>query len=159
MKLKLICGSYSDCIGYCKTHSKSEPFIFKLAYADDNMPFKELNRFVWESRHRYTRFKNRYSGNAVIDMSDWTNERANDKLYAFLYFLKDREELISCVFISENECGRSFCEAVERLFDFERVNLPSMIKNATRAKRIGFTGTSDGEDDCGEDHRTVQTEI
>ena len=83
----LVQGKYSEAIAKCQKILDGNYFEFEFLYTDESERFREIDRFLYESRHTL-RFENEYRGNVVIDISDW-NEKTNSYFDAFMYFLKD----------------------------------------------------------------------
>ena len=108
----------------------------------------KLARFIWDSRHRETRFKNSFEGNLVLDITAWCGQCPNEYLDAFLYYLKDREDKIHCVMICESDIEPQILSAVERLWTVDVIDLSADPDvGAGRKKRsIGFSMDAD----CGD---------
>lgn len=145
--MEIIIGRYDKVLKHCGRLFGREAFIFALSYAGANEPFRELARFVWESRHR-TRYRNHYSGNAVIDVTAWVGEKPNEHFEAFLYYLKDNEDRMTCALISQNVLGSELRAAIERLFDVGVTDLTEADAAVRRPRRIGFSTDDPGEVDA-----------
>ena len=66
-------GEYSEITARLAETFNDIFFDFNFSYTDENEVFREINRFVWESRHLMTRFKNRYYGPVAISLSEWND--------------------------------------------------------------------------------------
>lgn len=154
--MKLLEGKYVDAINYCAKRTDKEPFVFELRYADADTDFRELDRFLWESRHSTgQRFRNRYTGPAVIDITSWNDRVPNDNLRAFLYYMKDHESEIDCYLMSETEFSARITDCVEGLFDIGRpvrVGKPRDKRDKDNGRVIGFAlperRENEHADDC-----------
>ena len=97
--MELIEADYAWSSAHCKKKFPSY-FEFRLSYGSRPEYFREFDRFHWTSRHQCTRFKNRYTGPVVVDVSEWAQESPNTCLTDFLYFLNDKFISEDCVLIS-----------------------------------------------------------
>lgn len=70
----IIQGDYAKITTRLSKTFKNEYFDFNFSFTDENEVFREINRFIWESKHLMTRFKNRYYGSVAISLSEWNNE-------------------------------------------------------------------------------------
>lgn len=140
--MKLIQGDYRKIKMYLKKEMKEgEYFEFKLPYVDENCVFREINRFNDESR-RMTRFKNKYTGNVSVDISDWAEKDTNEYFEAFAYFLLDRVlefESSEVVLTCEKECKQKFLSILEECFLEEICVTDLGVRHKAKEKRvIGF---------------------
>lgn len=55
----IIQGDYAKITARLSRTFKAPYFDFNFSFTDENEVFREINRFVWESKHLMTRFKNR----------------------------------------------------------------------------------------------------
>ena len=128
-KVKLFYGDYESVKEALSTIAYYE---FELQYEQYE---KEINRFLWESRKEMTEYKNRYTGNVVIDLSKW-NERCDKPFFeAFQYFLLDN--VTEIIFILDNKPSNKLLNSLSKKFDIETKEL-SLTKKAIKQKRIGF---------------------
>lgn len=116
-------------------------FDFHFPYVEEQLTFREINRFNDESR-RLTRFKNKYTGKAVINLTEWADKPLNSYFRAFSYFIMDRileygEDSIA--FICETTCSHEFIESLESLYDCSIKLVDVGVKNRENTARlIGF---------------------
>lgn len=136
-EINLYVGPEETCIARCSADAQGEPFVFNLPYVPLSEHFREINRFLWESRHQLTRFCNNYEGNVIVDVTAWNQASVNEYFDAFLYFLKDREESLHCTFISEVDFSDAVCDRISRLFPTKTVRFDSG-SGRKPAARIGF---------------------
>lgn len=141
--MNLIKGPYEKCIEHCIDDENAECFVFDFPYVSISEYFREINRFLWESKHQFVRFKNCYSGKAIVDITAWNKSSPNEYFDAFLYFLKDRESSIDCTFISEPDYSEIVLERINRLFLTNIVPLDSNC--SPTVSRIGFVITTEEE--------------
>ena len=139
--MKLIQGEYRKSKEYILIELKNDYFEFNLPYVDENSDFKEINRFNDESK-KCTRFKNKYSGNVVVNLSEWANKPLNEYFIAFMCFLVDRTlELKNSklIFICEQICSQELICTIEDYFDekIQLIDLGVKTKDRRRAT-IGF---------------------
>lgn len=134
--MKLILGNYEKTIDYCNRMDNGSFFEFLFAYASENETFREINRFIWESKHLATRFKNKYRGAVVIDLSEWCGDAPNKYFDAFMYFIKGNSDDYRVDFISQNECPSALLERLDSFFDIEIIDL-GLDKHSSDTK-IGF---------------------
>ena len=132
-------GDYKKIKGYCNDLFGKDYFEFEFTYVSENDKFKEIDRFLWESRHECTRYKNKYYGNLVIGLNEWNENEPNKYFEAFMYFLKDYLRYAhSCIFFVEAQAGNSLISAVEKYFDLLLKELPLTVKKEEANKKIGF---------------------
>ncbi|MBR0113000.1 MAG: hypothetical protein IJM02_04565 [Clostridia bacterium] len=144
----LIQGDYDRAIGLCdKAFGKYFEFCF--CYVSELEKFRELDRFIWESRH-CMRFQNEYTGEAVIDISDWNNREQyelNDYFDAFLFYLKSKREKIHCTFLTDGYCSQPLQEKIEEFFGNVRtVDLKPKETGRTNGQPIGFCASAERRD-------------
>lgn len=137
--MRLIHGGYSEAIAYCRKKLKSDFFEFDFPFVSMSENFREIDRFLWESRHQCTRFRNRYEGPVVIDVTDWNNQYPNDYFDAFLYFLKSSEKSLTCTLISSEPFSQAVLDRINRLFDAKEISLSEAEKPRRKNRTIGFT--------------------
>lgn len=130
----LIQGKYMDAIERCHKELNGDYFEFEFLYAAETERFREIDRFLYESRHTL-RFENEYEGNVVIDISNWCKKQ-NSYFDAFMYFLKDNADKYNCIFICNRKCPKDIIDIMSELFELEEIclNLPEDAKK----ERIGF---------------------
>lgn len=136
--MRLIRGDYEKAVLYCSEMIKGDFFEFDFPFIPMNENFREIDRFLWESRHQCTRFKNRFEGRAVIDVSDWNRHFPNDYFDAFMYFLKDNEAYVACTLISSESWSEEVTERLKRLFDVKEADVSGGSGDAKKKKAIGF---------------------
>jgi len=142
----LIQGDYSKSKKYADDLMQSEYFEFHFPYVEEQVTFREINRFNDESR-RLTRFKNKYTGKVVINITEWADKPLNSYFRAFSYFIMDRileygED--SVALICETTCVPEFIENLETQYDC-RIRLVDVgVKNRENTTRvIGFIPYAD----------------
>lgn len=130
----LVQGKYSETIKKCQEMFDDDYFEFEFLYTDESERFREIDRFLYESRHTL-RFENEYKGNVVIDISGW-NEKTNLYFDAFMYFLKDNMDKYFCILISNKKCPDKTIEKLNDLFDIEEMCLS--LPEEKKKVKIGF---------------------
>lgn len=141
IKMYLVQGKYSEAIAKCQKILDGNYFEFEFLYTDESERFREIDRFLYESRHTL-RFENEYRGNVVIDISDW-NEKTNSYFDAFMYFLKDNAAKYCCVFISNKKCSDKTIEKFNDLFIIEEICLS--LPEEKKKVKIGFVDNERSE--------------
>ena len=136
----LIQGKYEEAITQCRSKIDGEYFEFCFSYTTAEERFREIDRFLWESRHQCTRYQNRYDGPVVVDLTQWARQYPNDYFDAFMYFLKDISCGRECIFISETVCGRQIVDRMSDLFDVNVITLDTVKTHSEKKKTnpIGF---------------------
>lgn len=105
--MRLIQGDYKNIKRYFEKNAGDHYFEFEFMYTSENEKFKEIDRYLWESRHLNARFKNRYTGTVVIGITEWNHKELNKYFNAFMYFLKDlSRECDLYLFIEEKSSDR-----------------------------------------------------
>ena len=137
--ITMVTGSYEECMEYCGKHLRGGFFEFDFSYVPRDERFREIDRFLWESRHERARFANRYEGSAVIDMTAWNKHFPNEYFDAFMYFLKDSADHLDCALIVCGKCSDSFREHIGRFFELNVIELESSgLEEQRGSGRIGF---------------------
>ena len=142
--MKIITGSYEKVKKEIEKLIGNDYFEFFFPYVEDSVDrFREIDRFLYESR-KHTRFKNRYVGNIVIDITDWNNRECNKYFDAFMYFVKDNTDLNRFIFTVDKPSSR---ELIERLSVFFTINEKSLETMKPKQKiKIGFALPEEKED-------------
>ena len=111
-------------------------FEFHFDFVSKNEIFRELDRFIWESKRQNTRFANFYKGPVLIDLTEWNQNELNEYFDAFMYFLKDHS-CLECTFIVQDECEK---ELLDRLSSFFEITIDSLEvrREKTKKRQIGF---------------------
>lgn len=136
--LRLVQGDYKNTRSYLLDIFKGDYFDFNLTYAGENEVFKEINRFVWESKHLKTRFKNRYTGSVAVCLSEWNDRYLNQYFDAFMYFLKDMSAQSDICLYVEKTISREMLEKVKWYFpNIRRVDL-YLSEKQEKGQQIGF---------------------
>ena len=117
--MELIFADFATAISICEEQLGEKYYLFSLPYVATYDRFREIDRFLWESRHMYARFQNRYSGPVVVDVTEWCREEPNVYLEAFLFFLKDLEEKQPCILISEKLWDKPLIDTIRNFFTVE----------------------------------------
>ncbi len=134
--IRLIQGEYEKAKARYKSTMIKDYFEFHFAYTSVSEVFRELDRFIWESRHQKTRFKNQYKGPVLIDLTEWNDNDTNEYFDAFLYYLKDHA-CLECAFIVQNICKEEFLDKLNEFFEIDLVEL-DIQKDKEQKRRIGF---------------------
>lgn len=131
----LIQGKYEKAKAFYEKNVSKKYFEFQFAYVSQNEVFKEIDRFLWESRHQMTRFKNNYKGPVLIDLSCWNDNDLNTYFDAFMFLLKDNG-FYECTFMCQEECCE---ELLEKLKDYFEISITSLdIEKKVKKMTIGF---------------------
>lgn len=147
--MKLVQGDFRKTREYIYTALKGHYFEFYFPYIDENAVFREINRFNDESK-KLTRFKNKYTGNVVVNVTDWIDKPINEYFIAFMYFLVDRTlefKNSKLIFTSETICPREFLTTIENYFDnkIQLIDLGVKTKD-TKKYSIGFIAPCDSKE-------------
>lgn len=134
--INLIQGDYEKAKKHYTQTMLKDYFEFHFVYASINEVFRELDRFIWESKHQMTRYKNEYTGPVLIDLTEWNAKESNEYFEAFMYYLKDHAYL-ECTFIVQDKCEKPFLETLEKFFEVNIVEL-EIRKEKEHKRRIGF---------------------
>ncbi|MBQ8000285.1 MAG: hypothetical protein IJ298_03600 [Ruminococcus sp.] len=142
----LIQGSYPKAKKHANKLMNSSYFEFYFPFVDESVTFREINRFNDESR-RLTRFKNKYTGNVAINITEWADKPLNRYFIAFAYYILDRTlELCDSkvMLICECTCSQAFLNELEEHFGdkIELVDLGTKDRESDR-RRIGFVTCND----------------
>lgn len=132
----IIQGDYAKITAKLSRTFKDIYFDFNFSFTDENEVFKEINRFVWESKHLMTRFKNRYYGPVAISLSEWNGELLSGYFDSFMYFIKDTFPDDKICFYVESQIEDELLNRIE-LF-FPKANLIDLLICKKQEKRIGF---------------------
>ncbi len=134
--ITLIQGEYEKAKAHYNSTMLKDYFEFHFVYTSANEVFRELDRFIWESKHQKTRFKNQYTGPVLIDLTEWNSNETNEYFEAFLYYLKDHAYL-ECTFIVQDLCEDWFLDVLNTFFEIAVVEL-DIRKEKEQKRRIGF---------------------
>lgn len=137
--MELIQAKYEKALQYCKSKMNRKYFEFHFSYVPMNERFRELDRFIWEAKHQCTRYKNRYLGDIVIDISEWSDKEPNEYFHAFLYYIKDVYNEQKCIFISERVCEKSITEKMQEHFEITIRTFDISPTISKKVNHIGFT--------------------
>lgn len=134
----LIQGSYEKAIEYCQVNQKSF-FEFEFCYTPMDERFRELDRFLWESRHQMTRYKNCYKGKVVINITSWNQHYPNGYFDAFMYYLKSKS-YYDVTLIIEEKCSINLLEKLKAFFEIDVVTLDKdkSVQQRKTQRQIGF---------------------
>ncbi len=147
--MKLVQGDYRKTKEYIYATLKGVCFEFYLPYVDENAVFREINRFNDESK-KLTRFKNKYTGDVVINLTDWVDKPINEYFSAFMYYLVDRTlnfKKSELIFTTEKVCPHEFLTTIEDYFDnkIQVIDLGVKTKD-TKKPSIGFIAPCDSKE-------------
>lgn len=134
--ITLLQGEYEKAKAHYKETMQKDFFEFHFVYTSTNEAFRELDRFIWESKRQMTRFKNRYVGPVLVDLTEWNKNKSNEYFEAFLYYLKDHQYL-ECTFIVQGRCETELIDTLKKFFEVEVVELEANKENHKKRK-IGF---------------------
>ena len=144
--MKLVQGDFRKTREYVYTALKGHYFEFYFPYIDEDAVFREINRFNDESK-KLTRFKNKYTGNVVVNLTAWIDKPLNEYFTVFMYFLVDRTlefKNSKLIFTSEKVCSHEFLTTIEDYFDnkIQVIDLGVKTKD-TKKTSIGFITDDD----------------
>lgn len=133
----LITGIYEKVKEECnKIFSTSQYFDFNLFYVPETDKFREIDRFLYDSRHML-RYENEYTGNVIVDISEWNNNTINIYFEAFMYFLKDNNAKYRCILIADDRCSEELMDKLKLFFsELKEIQLP--VKTEKKPAQIGF---------------------
>ncbi len=143
----VIQGTYEDIIHYYESTTVGTYFEFTFSFVGHNEIFRELDRFLWESKH-VLRFQNTYVGNVLIELSGW-NQKAdsdfNEYFDAFMYFLKSKCNALQVTFFAEGQCSKSLYDHLKNHFDIHLIDPEKgEVKiHEVHHTRIGFSTRED----------------
>lgn len=141
--MKLITGNYKKVKSECDRIFSTGYFDFNFLYVSEAEKFREIDRFLYESRHTL-RFENEYIGNIVIDISEWNHKPLNSYFEAFMYFIKDNKAKYECILIVNERCTTELHDKLKGFFDtIKEIQLP--VLNEPRKIRIGFAVNEEKE--------------
>lgn len=151
--MKLVQGDCRKAKEYIYDTLKGRCFEFDFPYIDENAVFREINRFNDESK-KLTRFKNKYTGNVVVNLTSWIDKPINEYFTAFMYFLVDRTLKFNkseLIFTTEKVCPHEFLITIEYYFGnkIQLIDLGVKTKD-TKKTSIGFI-TDDNRSEKWED--------
>lgn len=134
--MKLITGIYRKVKEECERIFSDGYFEFSFLYVPETEKFREIDRFLYESRHTL-RFENEYTGNVILDISAWNHKPLNSYFEAFMYFLKDNKDKYECVLIINERCSSEMREKLKDFFgDIKEIQKP--VLHESKRVRIGF---------------------
>ena len=136
--MDLVIAAFEDAQAWCRDYFHSDSFSFCFSYTAPESHFREIDRFLWESRHEKTRFANRYSGPVTVDISEWSTAVPNDYFDAFLYFLKDQAAECRIVMVSDKICTDRILSRLERFFPLKTTDLLGTKEKKRKSVAIGF---------------------
>lgn len=132
----IIQGDYAKITARLSKTFKNEYFDFNFSFTDENEAFKEINRFIWESKHLMTRFKNRYYGSVAISLSEWNNEMPNCYFDSFMYFMKDMFPEEKICFYVESQIRDELLIRIKMFFP--NTKIIDLLINKKPERKIGF---------------------
>jgi hypothetical protein len=136
-------GNYEDIVAEINRSTKSNVFEFVFSYVEQDERFRELDRFLWESRH-CLRFKNEYSGSVLIDLSGWNDKEDyefNEYFGAFMYYLKSKDDKMQVKFMVIGKCSKRLFVQLEKYFEIVIVEPgKGEVQITNNNYLIGFTG-------------------
>ena len=147
--MDIIIGSCRECAEHCDKLFGEDYFPFVFPYVSVDAPFREIDRFLWESKRTRTRFRNRYEGNVVIDITAWSTQIPNEYFEAFMCFLEDNSDILPTVFISETVCGSHVKASLSKHFEISELLLDSAVDRSANRNVIGFIDSEAGGENNG----------
>ena len=137
----VIQGDYENAIRYCDKITDGAFFEFDFSYVDLNERFRELDRFIWESKHTL-RFQNEYRGNVIVELSGWNDKSEyefNEYFDAFMYYLKSKGNMLNVAFFVNGKCSRALFNCLSRFYEIHLVEPEKGEVSLQTAKvQIGF---------------------
>jgi len=134
--MKLLTGHYTQVKEACIRMFADGYFDFHFLYVPETERFRELDRFLYESRHTL-RFHNEYSGNVILDITEWNRKPPNGYFEAFMYYLRDHKDQYNCALIVSERCSKELLAKLrEILKDIEEVQMP--VLQEQKRMHIGF---------------------
>lgn len=141
--MRLITGIYSKVKEACDGMFPYGYFEFSFLYVPRTERFREIDRFLYESRH-ILRFENEYTGGVILDISEWNHKPLNSYFEAFMYFLKDNEKKYECILISDDRCSNEMQKKLKEFFGaIKETQMPVMAE--PKKMRIGFISDDERE--------------
>lgn len=131
-------AEYPWSLEHCKKLFPNGYFEFRLGYGSRPEYYREFDRFHWTSRKQCARYKNRYTGPVVVDITEWADEEPNTCLTDFLYYLSDTFAPKDCVLISEKQCNKALLDHIEKTVAIQK-KLQKLQSTETAKRVIGFT--------------------
>ena len=137
-------GNYEEAIRYCESKTNGEYFEFVFPYVEQEERFRELDRFLWESRH-CLRFQNEYDGNVLIELSGWNDKSKfdfNEYFDAFMYFLRSKADKLNVTFFVNGTCSETLFANLSKHFEI-RLMEPGkgeVLLTTVHKAPIGFHG-------------------
>lgn len=140
----LVQGDYRKAVEYCSKNMPEGYFEFEFLHVSPSERFREIDRFLYESRHSL-HFASEYRGNVVVDISAWNHKELNSYFDAFLYFLYDNREKYHCVLLLHEKCSEKLLNKLKALFDIQEIQL--QLPKESKAIRIGFAADEETEEE------------
>lgn len=139
----VIQGNYENAIRYCDFITGGEYFEFVFPYVEQEERFRELDRFLWESKHCF-RFQNEYSGNVLVELSGWNDKSKydfNEYFDAFMYFLRNKADKLNVTFFVNGKCSEALFANLSKHFEI-RLTEPGKgdVQLTVHKSSIGFRG-------------------
>lgn len=137
MEIYLITGMYEKVKEECnRIFSTSQYFDFNLFYVPETDRFREIDRFLYDSKHML-RYENEYTGNVIVDISEWNRNFINTYFDSFMYFLKDNITKYKCILIADDRCSDALMKKLKLFFsELKEIQLP--IRTEKKQTQIGF---------------------
>ena len=132
----IIQGDYSKITASLSETFNSEYFDFNFSFTDKNEVFREINRFIWESKHLMTRFKNRYRGSVAISLTEWNSEMPNGYFDSFMYFIKDMFPEENICFYAETQIRDVLLNRIKSFFP--NIKTIDLLIGRKPERKIGF---------------------
>lgn len=139
-------GIYEDAIHFCEKKTSGAYFEFMFSYTGPGELFREIDRFLWESKHT-THYQNEYTGSVIIELTPW-NEKSDyefgEYFDAFMYFLKSKREKLDIMFFVSGKCSKTLYDRLGRFFDIKLEEPGKGEVDLTDDKiTIGFRGRNE----------------
>ena len=134
--MRLITGCYNKVKEECVRLFADSYYEFSFLYVPETERFREIDRFLYESRHTL-RFENEYTGDVILDISEWNHKPLNLYFEAFMYFIKDNKDKYECALIVNERCSSEMREKVKEFFvDIKEIQMP--VLHESKKVRFGF---------------------
>lgn len=112
----LVQGNFKRTKTFFENKIKKKYFEFSFGFVSEEERFREIDRFLWESKKEMTVFKNRYIGPCVIDISEWNDRICNRYFEAFMYFILDLSSSCDIYLTLDKECSNQLKSNLELFF-------------------------------------------
>lgn len=144
--MKIITGNYRDVRDECEKLYPEGYFEFVFACCDENSRFREIDRFLYESR-KTLRYQREYVGNVVVDITAWNDTELNSLFDAFMYLLKDGKEKYRVAFTMGNRSSDKLLKRLNDVFEGDIQVVDLHLDVEPMKHKIGFTANVESEEE------------